>query len=143
MKILGCKERAEDVVQDAYIKILEATSKLDIKQPVSYLFQLVRNLAIDKYRRSSIEERVFADEEEGVDIQSPICTPEMLVSHRQHLSLISDALSTLKDQTRKAFELYLFSGLTQREIAQQLGISPTLVNFMIRDATICCKNALP
>ena len=50
-----------------------------------------------------------------------------------------DALAAYK---RRAFELYRLGGLTQREVADELGISTTLVNFMIRDALTCCRDAL-
>src|SRR5690606_20159240 len=55
LKILGNPERAEDVIQDAYLKVSEATAVFDVKQPLAYLFQMVRNLAIDHHRRISLE----------------------------------------------------------------------------------------
>jgi RNA polymerase sigma-70 factor (ECF subfamily) len=56
--------------------------------------------------------------------------------------MVSDALATLPERTRRAFELYRLGGLTQREVADELGISTALVNFMIRDALTCCRDAL-
>ena len=53
LKILGDVERAEDVVQDAYLKVTETEGVLNIKQPLAYLYQIVRNLAIDRHRCSS------------------------------------------------------------------------------------------
>lgn len=141
MKILGCRERAEDVVQEAYLKVVETASRFNIKQPLAYVFQIVRNLAIDKHRRSNFEIRVFVDEEEGLDVHMPTDTPEALAICRQHLRLASDALSKLPERTRRAFELYLLNGLTQKEIASQLGVSITLVNFMIREAFTRCRLA--
>ena len=41
-----------------------------------------------------------------------------------------------------AFELHRLDGLTQRAITEQLGVSITLVNFMIRDALTRCAQAL-
>ena len=61
---------------------------------------------------------------------------------RQDLRLVADALSTLPERTRRAFELHRLDGLTQRAIADELGVSITLVNFMIRDALTRCAEAL-
>ena len=50
LNIVRNPERAEDIVQDAYIKATEAAGILNIKQPLAYLLQMVRNLAIDRHR---------------------------------------------------------------------------------------------
>ena len=39
IKILGSPDKAEDVVQDAYLKIVEANAVFVIKQPVAYVFR--------------------------------------------------------------------------------------------------------
>lgn len=142
MKILGNLQRSEDVVQDAYMKVVEGQGFPDVRQPVAYLFQVVRNLAIDRYRRMALESQVFADEDDGVDVPQQGGTPETLAIHRQHLRLIVEALDTLPERTRMAFEMHRLGGLTQREVAEQLGVSTTMVNFMVRDAMVCCRDAL-
>lgn len=142
LKILGNMERAQDVVQDAYVKVMEAQSVFDVKQPLAYLHQMVRNLAIDMHRRAALETRFFISEEEGMQVPEHYGTPETAVIHRQDLRTIADALAELPARTRRAFELHRLSGLTQREIADKLGVSTTLVNFMIRDALNHCRAAL-
>ncbi|MCR6651348.1 MAG: RNA polymerase factor sigma-70 [Cellvibrionaceae bacterium] len=141
-KILGSRDRAEDVVHDAYLKIIEVRSSFDIKQPVAYVFRVVRNLAIDHYRRISLESTFFAAEEEGRDTPSSGELPEAISINRQQLILIARALDQLPERTRMVFELYRMGGHTQREIAKMLNVSPTLINFMIRDALDQCRNAV-
>lgn len=141
-KILGSRERAEDVVQDAYLKVMEADTVFIVKQPAAYIFRVVRNLAIDHYRRAALESSVFALEEEGHSVLSYAELPETISINRQQLDLVVRALDQLPERTRKVFELYRMNGLTQREIAKMLDVSPTLVNFMIRDALDHCRNAL-
>ena len=141
-RILGNRDRAEDVIQDAYLKITEVRAVLVVKQPVAYIFRVVRNLAIDHYRRASLESSLFTVEEEAHSVPSPAATPEAVSISRQQLSLVAEALDQLPKRTRRVFELYRVGGHTQREIAQMLGVSPTLVNFMIRDALDHCRNAL-
>ncbi|WP_122316418.1 sigma factor-like helix-turn-helix DNA-binding protein [Pseudomonas cichorii] len=55
---------------------------------------------------------------------------------REHLS---EALAQLPSQTRYAFEMYRLHGVSQKEIACNLGVSPSVVNFMIRDALVHCR----
>jgi RNA polymerase sigma factor (sigma-70 family) len=141
-RILGCQYSAEDVVQDAYIKMLQASATFEIKYPISYLHQVVRNLAIDRFRRTALELRNFTNEDDGLQIAEPAQVPETIVIDRQHVRMVAHALSELPERTQTAFSLYSVDGYTQREIAKKLNVSPTLVNFMIRDAQSHCRNAM-
>ncbi|AVJ95449.1 sigma factor [Pseudomonas aeruginosa] len=108
-RITGCRSRAEDVVQDAFFRLQSAPQiTSSFKAQLSYLFQIVRNLAIDHYRKQALEH-------------------------------IADALTELPKRTRYAFEMYRLHGVPQKDIAKELGVSPTLVNFMIRDALVHCR----
>lgn len=75
-------------------------------------------------------------------IATPSASPEIEHEDRQTLEAISSALQTLPERTRYAFEMYRLHGRTQKEIAEELGVSPTLVNFMVRDALIHCRKTL-
>lgn len=141
-KILGSRDRAEDVVQDAYLKIVDAKAVFVVKQPTAYVFRIVRNLAIDRYRRTALESGVFTVAEAGQNVPATSGTPEALTISRQQLNLVARAIEQLPARTRRVFELYRAGGHTQREIAQMLDVSPTLVNFMIRDALDHCRSAL-
>ncbi len=142
VRIVGCRQRAEDIVQDAYVKIAGLVETADIMQPVSYLHRVVRNLAIDRHRRLKYEANMFAEDVSIGCFAHELLTPESIVSQRQMITILMHALSALPKRTQIAFFLYRLSGLTQREIALQLHISTTLVNFMIRDAVLHCKKCL-
>lgn len=141
-KVLGNIEPAQDVVQDTWLKLTEAAHLAEARQPVAYLFQMVRNLALDAHRRAGLEARVFSDEEDGLAVPCASGSPESLTVSRQDLRIVSAALATLPERTRTAFELHRLGGLTQREISEQLGVSITLVNGMIREAMTRCADAL-
>ncbi|WP_035852357.1 RNA polymerase factor sigma-70 [Deefgea rivuli] len=142
LRILGNPERAEDIVQDAYLKIMQLQSAIQAKQPIAYLTQVVRNLAIDVKRRESLELTYFALEDEGQMVADTSPLPEMQLITEQSLRLLSAALKELPARTQRVFVMYRLEGLTQREIANLLGVSATLVNFMIKDALTQCRGAL-
>ncbi|EIJ47612.1 ferric regulator sigma-24 subunit [Herbaspirillum sp. GW103] len=137
-RILGCRQRAEDVVQDAWFKIAELPEEFSARHPKAFLLQVTRNLAIDRQRRMAMESFMFAEEEEGMDVICHQASPEGTSISRQTLVSVANALSTLPERTLRAFELHRLEGYTQREVAEHLGVSTTLVNFMIRDAMQCC-----
>lgn len=143
MSIIRCRFKAEDIVQDAFFRLDSAhLSKLSEKSQLSYMFRTVRNLAIDSYRKQLFERR-HNDPEKDLDIEYlESSSPENLYQCQEVLELITNALNQLPERTRYAFEMHRIHGIQQREIAQKLGVSPTLVNFMIRDAFVCCRDAI-
>jgi RNA polymerase sigma-70 factor (ECF subfamily) len=66
-------------------------------------------------------------------------SPETSHINFSTLEHIADALTELPSRTRYAFEMYRLHGVPQKDIAKELGVSPTLVNFMIRDALVHCR----
>jgi RNA polymerase sigma-70 factor (ECF subfamily) len=135
MGIVGTTEAADDVLQDAYIKLIEAARTAEVRHSLAYCFQAVRNLALDCRRRCTFEEHLLAVEDEGANVPAAQATPEQYAINRQNLAIIDAALARLPMRTRQVFEMYRVGGLTQRDIAQRMSVSVGLVNGMIRDAT--------
>lgn len=141
-RITGCRSRAEDVVQDAFFRVNAAPQiTSSIKAQLSYLFQIVRNLAIDHYRKQAVELRYSGTEEEGMNVVVANASPEHTHINLAALEHIADVLNELPERTRCAFEMYRLHGVPQKDIAKAFGVSPTLVNFMIRDALTHCRNS--
>ncbi|MDR6927152.1 RNA polymerase factor sigma-70 [Pseudomonas sp. BE134] len=139
-RITGCRSRAEDVVQDAFFRLQSAPAiTSSFKAQLSYLFQIVRNLAIDHYRKQALEQKYSGPEEEGLNVVIQGASPETSHINFSTLEYIADALTELPSRTRYAFEMYRLHGVPQKDIAKELGVSPTLVNFMIRDALVHCR----
>ncbi|MCY1183726.1 hypothetical protein D9M73_243700 [compost metagenome] len=99
----------------------------------------MRNLAIDHYRKQALELKYSGPEEEGLDVVIPGASPETSHINFSTLEHIADVLGELPERTRYAFEMYRLHGVAQKDIAKELGVSPTLVNFMIRDALVHCR----
>lgn len=133
--MLGTTEQAEEVVQEAYLKIVERSAIDDVQKPEAFCSQVVRNLARDLYRRQCVESsyRVFTDDGELPAVTAGLSL-ERVVDGRRTLAAVEQALAGLPARTRRAFELYRLAGMTQREIGKVLDCSATLVNFMIKDA---------
>lgn len=134
-RIVGCAGVAEDIVHDAYLKCCHACPA-DMRCQTSYITQVVKNLALDHYRRQQVENRIFAPEEAGEDVPGVTSSPERAAIAQQELRRLLAALATLPARTCEAFSCYYFQEKTQTEIARQLGVSATLINFMLRDARV-------
>lgn len=134
-RIVRTTELADDVMQDAYLRIVDGVSDRKIDKPMGYCCQIVRNLALDHCRRQSLEAtyRTFDVDLELLDVPGAP-TPDRLMRDRQAIDLIDKALMELPSRTRVVFQLYRLEGLTQRDIAQRLGCALGLVNRLISEA---------
>lgn len=138
-RILGCRSRAEDVLQDAFLKLWEGNLNLSrVEAPERYLSRLVRNLAIDHLRRLQLEQR-YGAVSELADLQPSEISPEQAVGGQQAVRRLLDALAELTPRMRRVFTLSQLDGLTQREVATRLGASPALINLMLRDTLGHCR----
>lgn len=132
---------AEDIVQDTFLKLSSATPAVPApKAQLSYLFQVVRNLSVDHYRKRSQITKYHDDSD--VDATLSNSSPEATYSDTETLNQIDAALAELPERTRYAFERHRLHGISQKEIAIELSVSNTLVHFMIRDALLHCNKSV-
>ncbi len=141
-RVLACQARAEDVVQDAFLKLLETDSQQRIDEPLRYLFRMVRNLAIDRLRRLILEGRYSTDDEGLAELPAPESGPELSAIGQIEWQRLQLALGELPERTRQVFTMSQLEGYSQREVASHLSASPTLVHFLLRDALSHCRSRL-
>ena len=135
LKIVGTADLADEITQDAYLRLAEGSVDRQVEKPFFYCCKVVRNLALDFRRKQAVEDKYRIHTDDGELPPTPGGSiPDQSLHERQLLEAVAKALDTLPPRTRKVFELYRLGGLTQREIGRQLGCSATLVNFMLKDA---------
>jgi RNA polymerase sigma-70 factor (ECF subfamily) len=124
----------EDIVQEAYVRVCRIEKKATNRTPQSYLLRAVRNLALDYIKRS---ESRLTDSLEG-DADTAIPAVERLadetfnqVATSEEFALFCDAVRHLPVQCRCAFVLKKVYGYSQREIAEELGLSESTVEKRI------------
>ena len=91
-RIVRSREASEDVLQDAFMKLLNLTDLGRVQRPLAYCIQVVRNVAIDHCRRQTLEAtyRVSTDETDVIEPQlNGVATPERLLSDRRALAAMS------------------------------------------------------
>lgn len=150
-RVVGCSWRGEEIVQDAYLRIMRGGNAPEgIQHPLHYLKRVIYRLAID-VRRGIAVERHYADTitfndrpASSPDLSADIellrpdaietLTPERRMTSQDELARVLECLDSLSAQTRKAFELSQLYGYTQREIGEVLGVSPPRVHAMLKTA---------
>ena len=133
--IVGSRSTAEDAVQEAYFRFVPPPGPpADIGSPASYLFRIVRNIAIDMTRRVSSEARRDAQLAQVTDGAARTPSPEEETVHREALALVKAALDELPAETRRAFEMKRLDGQTYEDIAAQLGTSKSSAHRLVQNA---------
>lgn len=117
--IVGCPAHAEDVVQEAYTRFAPAPAV--VNQPASYLYRIVRNLALDLKRSLVSETRRNAMRAESIDAAVP--SPEEHAYYRDELRKVEEALATLPPKVKLAFQMHRLGGMTFEQIGQRLNVS--------------------
>jgi RNA polymerase sigma factor (sigma-70 family) len=143
--IVGSRAQAEEVVQEAWLRLDQAARRRLLDEPLGYLYRIVRNLALDDRRRMVRELRVVSAEpvERAADVSADERpTPEMEALYKDELQRVMDALAELPERTRIAVEMHRIGGCKLKEIAAFLGISLPLAHVLVADGVRHCKRRL-
>lgn len=122
--IVGSRDLAEDVVQDAFLKLTPANIRGDSnEQTLAYLYRIVRNLAFDLLRRRQMEKRHTGNDIPYWAIPRETVTPEQAVLYCDEIRVVSEVLASLPTEVRVAVEMHRFGEFTFDEISKHLNIS--------------------
>jgi len=113
---------AEDVVQDAFIKIVYHLGEYDsrISAPMTWMIAILRNQALDCRRRKILDEGHEHYERLAREMPDTGPTPEEIVMEMEDARAANVCLSQLPLLQRQALILAYKYGLTHPEIAKQL-----------------------
>lgn len=111
-----------DIIQDAYVRISALNSVAHIRSGRAYLFTTARHVMLDRVRRERIVPIDSIADMDVLLVASEDPGPERRVSARLELERVRRLIDGLPDLCRKVFELRRIEGISQREIATQLGL---------------------
>ena len=138
---LGCPEQASDIAQDAFVQILGRPDVLaDIREPRAYLTTVARRLVFDSWRRHDLERAYLAELAAMPEDVFPSAEEQALVLEALHA--IDRMLRGLSVKARTAFLMSQLDGMTYKEIAIALNVSPSRVRQYMTQAMTACYAAL-
>ena len=115
--------RAEDVLQDVYVKILSGRARFGEKSSFkTWLLTLIRHTAVDEWRRSSRHEARLAAYS-ALPLDAVVSPDEALVA-AQAQAEVRSALTALPERQREVMTLVFYHDLTLDEAAAVMGVAP-------------------
>ncbi len=110
-------------MQETYAKFIALKSVEAIRDPKSYAFQVAHSILASRIRHARIVPIQAGADLGEMQVPSFEGTPEDILQARDELLELAEALASLPPRCRAAFLLRRVDGLSQREVAQRLGIS--------------------
>lgn len=130
------QQDADDVMQDAYLQLLQRDKQDKVREPRAFLFRIIANLSVDAWRKSN--RNVTCEcEDDVVVFESLACRkpgPEALASGSLEFERFLSLLDGLPELQRHAFILNKIEGLTHAEIANRLGVSSKSIQRYLVEA---------
>lgn len=146
LKILHDHHEAEEALQEAMALIWVRASAYDaaLGKPLSWAVTITRNKAIDRLRSAQRKTRLLVDAAHELESghSSASILPESRVIGGESSTLVRGALVALPPEQRQAIELAFLAGLTQSEIAAQLGEPLGTIKARIRRGMMTLRDAL-
>lgn len=131
----------DDILQETFIRVCAAARTTQIVNARSFMFKTAQNLAFNHvstayYRRTQLED--FSAP--GMELLSPKFESQFESGER--FVAFCRAVRGLPTQSRRAFVLRKVYGLSQREIAEFLGISESTVEKHVAKGLLLTREAL-
>ena len=145
-RILKDSAKAEEVIQDALIKVMLAAPELESKDhALGYMHRTIENLCIDIFRiegrrpnlvlldDSSAElESTWVDNEDHVDV----------IAAADDAAIVRQALAMLSPAERAALVMWEMEGRSTAEIAAELGIKESAVRHTVSRARASLRKVM-
>lgn len=122
------RNEAEETVQDTMIWLWENRDKLiaDLNLK-TLLFTIVKNKSLNKISHQKVKHKVH--QEITDKFEEAFSSPDFYFS--ELFQLYQEALNKIPADFRRTYEMNRNEGLTHKEIAEKLNVSPQLVNYHI------------
>ncbi|WP_376856809.1 RNA polymerase sigma-70 factor [Belliella kenyensis] len=137
--ILGHTQMAEDIIQDIFLDIWKNRERIEIDKPIQYLSTCVKNSVFKVLQKQKVKQKHL----------DTLNTLELLVQAASTLDsneieqAIMKHLDQMPDRCKEIFILSRFENLSNKEIAEKLGLSAKTVENQIYRALKSLKTLMP
>lgn len=135
---LACSHQAADFAQDTFMRLLTFNGINNIKEPRAFLTTTVSRIIIDDARRKKLEQNYLERYYYYHGEQACAPSEEDLLVISQSLAMIVNMLDALPVKCQQAFLMSRFDGMCHSDIAEQLGVSKSMIKKYMAKAMLHC-----
>jgi RNA polymerase sigma-70 factor (ECF subfamily) len=129
-----------DLRQEVYARVYEAAREGLPERPAAFVLATARNLLADRARRQQVVSiEAFAELD---DLSACELTPERHASGRAELNVLVEAIAALPARCRQAVMLRKVDGMSQRDVAAEMGITEDTVEKQLAKGMRAIADAL-
>jgi RNA polymerase sigma-70 factor (ECF subfamily) len=121
------RDEADDLVQEAYARVLAAPDYRDIASPRGFVLTVVRNLALERLRRANVVRIDFLASLDMLDVADPSPDAFAVSSGRSELQLLLRLIEELPPQCGRVLHMRKIQQMSPPRIAEELCISLSTV----------------
>jgi RNA polymerase sigma-70 factor (ECF subfamily) len=135
-KKLGCSHRAADLAHDTFVRLLTCEKAPAIQEPRAFLTTVAQRV-LSNHRRRELIERAYRDALAQLP-EALAPSPEECAIVLETLVEIDQLLGDLPVRVKRAFLYAQLDGMSQTEIAGELGVSvSTVKRYLVKAGTQC------
>jgi RNA polymerase sigma-70 factor (ECF subfamily) len=132
---------SEELVQEVFLNVWQSKERLDPQREIkSYLYQSVKNKALNYIKHQELASEY--NQKIGWLNPTPTRQDHEYNEEAEFVKAARKSIEELPDRARQVYKLSRKDGLTYREIAQVLDISPKTVESQMSRALKILRNAL-
>ncbi|MGC4253085.1 MAG: RNA polymerase sigma factor [Sphingobium sp.] len=137
---LGSLAEAEDAAQSTFLRLFARGNGLREENVTALLYVTARNLSTDllRQRKRRREEEADGEGSEVETLADQAPGPERSLSAQQDLRLVLKVVQELPEKCRRSFISFRFHGRSYEELAEQMGVTESMVRKYVRKATAHC-----
>lgn len=124
----AAREEVDDVVQESYFRIWKARAGRPLHSARAFLFTVARHVALDFLRRRRISPVSAVGDLAALPVLEVNHDSAKGASMAEKIALLEAGLAALPPRGREVVLLRKFEGLSQKEVAERLGISEKTVD---------------
>lgn len=132
----GNQEQANDISQEAFIKLWENCSNVPQEKAKSYLYTVANNTSLNQIAHQKV---VLNYAKNNINSDETNLSPEFLIEEAQFKIKLEKAINNLTEGQRTAFLLNRIEGKKYKEIAEMLNISVKAVEKRIHGALLSLR----
>ncbi len=129
-RITGDLERAQDVVQDTFLKLCKQEREDVEGHAVEWLFTVCRNRALD-VRRKERRMKTLGESKAAESCASGESAPAEILERGETASRILQIFGTLSENQQEVLRLKFQGGLSYKEISRVTDLTVSNVGFLI------------